>query len=222
MSFSLEYFTDCLISGLEFLPVTLGLGFIPLTLGTLAGTLVALARIFRIPVLAKFLEFAVPVLSAIPVMISLLILNLLYITLGNNTQLGTYLIAYLALFLKESASISESIRGAFLSIPRVQYEAAYASGLSTSQALRKIVIPQMVPVALPGITGNVVGGMKNTSIVLAVGITDVLNGATIPCAETYSYIEGYIAAAVIYWALNGIIQQVLVVIERRLRKGGLA
>ena len=63
-----------------------------------------------------------------------------------------------------------------------------------------------------------VGAIKNSSIVFAIGVTEVLNGATIPCGTTYSYLEGYVAAAIIYWILNIIAENLLRLAEKRSAK----
>ena len=53
---------------------------------------------------------------------------------------------------------------------------------------------------------------------MVLGIVDVLNGSTIPCADTYSYVEGYVAAAIIYWAVNAIVETGLVRLEKHFAK----
>jgi L-cystine transport system permease protein len=53
---------------------------------------------------------------------------------------------------------------------------------------------------------------------MVLGIVDVLNGAAIPCADTYSYVEGYVAAAIIYWAINAVVETLLVRLENYFAK----
>ncbi|MBQ9280796.1 MAG: amino acid ABC transporter permease [Treponema sp.] len=218
MKFSFEYLWKCLLSGVVFIPVTLKLALIPLAIALVLGTLIALARIFKIPVVEKVFKIFVAIYSGIPVMVTLLIFHLIYLSCFKPGKNGTMLLAYFTFTLGRTIIVSESVRGAFLSIPKGQYEAAYACGLSTFQTLRKIVIPQMIPVALPTLTNNTLGSIKNTSIVMVLGIVDVLNGSTIPCADTYSYVEGYVAAAIIYWAVNAVVEFLLVRLEKHLAK----
>ena len=218
MKFSFEYLWKCLLSGVVFIPVTLKLALIPLAIALVLGTLIALARIFKIPVVEKVFKIFVAIYSGIPVMVTLLIFHLIYLSCFKPGKNGTMLLAYFTFTLGRTIIVSESVRGAFLSIPKGQYEAAYACGLSTFQTLRNIVIPQMIPVALPTLTNNTLGSIKNTSIVMVLGIVDVLNGSTIPCADTYSYVEGYVAAAIIYWAVNAVVEFLLVRLEKHLAK----
>ncbi len=218
MKFSFEYLWKCLLSGVVYIPITLKLALIPFAIGLVLGTLIALARVFKVPVVEKVFKAFVAVYSGIPLMITLLIFHLIYLSCFKPGKNGTILLAYFTFALSRTIILSETVRGAFLSIPKGQYEAAFSCGLSTFQTLRKIIIPQMIPVALPNLTNNTLGSIKNTSIVLVLGIVDVLNGSTIPCADTYSYVEGYVAAAIIYWAINAVVEAGLVRLENYLSK----
>ena len=218
MKFSFEYLWKCLLSGVVYIPVTLRLALIPLFIALFLGTLIALARIFKVPVVEKVFKVFVAVYSGIPLMITLLIFHLIYLSCFKPGKNGTMMLAYFTFTLSRTILVSESVRGAFLSIPKGQYEAAFSCGFSTFQTLRKIIIPQVIPVALPNLTNNTLGAIKNTSIVLVLGLVDVLNGSTIPCADTYSYVEGYVAAAIIYWAINAVVEFFLVRLEKYFSK----
>ncbi len=218
MKFSFEYLWKCLLSGVVYIPITLKLALIPFAIGLVLGTLIALARVFKVPVVEKVFKAFVAVYSGIPLMITLLIFHLIYLSCFKPGKNGTILLAYFTFTLSRTIILSETVRGAFLAIPKGQYEASFSCGLSTFQTLRKIIIPQMIPVALPNLTNNTLGSIKNTSIVLVLGIVDVLNGSTIPCADTYSYVEGYVAAAIIYWAINAVVEAGLVRLEKYLSK----
>ena len=218
MKFSFEYLWKCILSGIIYIPVTLKLALIPLFIALILGTLIALARIFKVPVIDKFFKIFVAVYSGIPLTITMLILHLIYLNLFKPGKNGIMLLAYFTFAIGRTIVVSESIRGAFLAIPKGQYEAAYACGFSTFKTLKTIIIPQVIPIALPALTNNTLGSIKNTSIVMVLGIVDVLNGAAIPCADTYSYVEGYVAAAIIYWAINAVVETLLVRLEKYFAK----
>lgn len=218
MKFSFEYLWKCILSGIIYIPVTLKLALIPLFIALILGTLIALARIFKVPVIDKFFKIFVAVYSGIPLTITMLILHLIYLNLFKPGKNGIMLLAYFTFAIGRTIVVSESIRGAFLAIPKGQYEAAYACGFSTFKTLKTIIIPQVIPIALPALTNNTLGSIKNTSIVMVLGIVDVLNGAAIPCADTYSYVEGYVAAAIIYWAINAVVETLLVRLENYFAK----
>ncbi len=218
MTFNLLYLADCLKSGISYIHVSLLLAIIPLAIGTMLGTVIALIRIFRIPFLARLFDIFIPIYNGIPVIVSLFIYNLIYLIYFKSSVSGVINVALFTFSMGQTTHLSESIRAAFLAIPKGQYEASYSAGLTTLQTLRRIIIPQVIPVMLPGFTNMTVGAIKNSSIVMAIGITEVLNGSTIPCANTYSFLEGYVAAAIIYWVLNIIAENILHFIEKHFIK----
>lgn len=220
MSFNLEYLKTSLFAALPYIPVTLGLAFFPLILGILIGFVVATVRVYRIPVISQILRFFVTFYSGIPDMVSLLLFNLIYITCFTPVAYGGIAVVLLTFTLDRIVYQSESIRSAYLSVPKGQYEAAYSVGLNEWQTLRRIIIPQIIPVALPPMTSHIVGAIKNTSIVMVVGVYDVMNAALKPCMDTYSFIEGYVAAAIIFWIINAFVEFILSKAEKSFQLRG--
>ena len=222
MSFNLSYLWDCLVSGAQYIHISLLLALVPLAVGTVFGTLIALSRIFHVRFVARFFDIVIPIYNGVPVIVTLFIYNLVYLIYCKPSTGGIMYVALFTFCLGDTMRLAETIRGAFLSVPKGQYEACYSTGLTVFQALRRVIIPQVIPAAIPPFTNMTVGAIKNSSIVLAIGITDVLNGATMPCANTYSFLEGYVAAAIIYWILNIIAENLFKLAERHsLRyKGG--
>jgi L-cystine transport system permease protein len=220
MNIQLPDLIASLKSGIYYLPATIILSFVPLAAGLIFGTLIALVQVFKVPVLNKIFAVFVSIYSGIPSVVALLVYNLLYMTQFNKVMafFGSRLTVrdvnpiYVALFTFSLSSIvlmSETIRGAFLSIDEGQFEAGHSVGLTTRQILQRIILPQVVPVILPPLTNHVVGSVKNTSVVMTIGVMDVLNGAIVPAETTYRFLEGYIAAAIIYWAVNVLLEFLL-------------
>ncbi|MBP5402754.1 MAG: ABC transporter permease subunit [Treponema sp.] len=218
MSFSFSYLIECLSYGIKYIHISLLLAFLPLSIGTIFGTLIAISRIFKVPALSHFFSIFIPIYNGIPGIVSLFIYNLIYLLFFKPTVTGVIWVAIFTFSLGQTTHLSESIRGAFLAIPKGQYEACSSIGLTTFQSLKRIIIPQVIPVIIPSFTNMTVGAIKNSSIVFAIGVTEVLNGATIPCGTTYSYLEGYVAAAIIYWILNIIAENLLRIAEKKTAK----
>ena len=218
MSFNVSYLIECLLSGIKYIHISLLLAFVPLVIGTIFGTIIALTRIFKVRIAGRFFSIFVPIYNGVPAIVSLFIFNLIYLLFFKPTVTGVIWVALFTFSLGQTTHLSESIRGAFLAIQKGQYEACYSVGLTTFQTLQRIIIPQVIPVVLPSFTNMTVGAIKNSSIVFAIGVTEVLNGATIPCGTTYSYLEGYVAAAIIYWILNIIAENLLRLVEKRSAK----
>lgn len=217
MLFNLSFFKTSLITAIPYIPVTLALAAVPLIFGLFFGIIIATVRIYRVPVLSEIFHFFVTFYSGIPNMVALLLFNLIYITRFTPVENGGLIVVLIVFTLDRVVYLSETIRSAYLSVPKGQYEAAYSVGMTELQTLRKIIIPQMIPVALPSMTSHIVGAIKNTSIVMVVGVYDVLNSALKPCMDTYSFIEGYIAAAVIFWVINAFVEFVFSKFEKKLK-----
>lgn len=229
MSFNTEHFFESLLYGIRYFPNTLRLVFIPLSIGLILGTFIALVRVYKVPVFGRLLAVFVTVYQGVPIVVALMIYNLVFMMKFNDmaaflhirknvSQVDNIWVGIFALSLGAICSISEAIRGALLSIDKGQDEAGYSVGLTTVQTVRRIVIPQMIPVAIPMLINNVVGLIKASSIVMAIGIIEIVAGATIPSSRTYSFFEGYVAAAVIYWGFTVIIEYLAGVLKRHTGK----
>ena len=217
MNFNLAHFNESLVYGLKYLPNTLRLVFVPLAIGLILGTVIALVRVYKVPVIGRLLAVFVTVYQGVPIVVALMIYNLVFMLKFNDlasllhlkksiSDVDNIWVGIFALSLMANCSISEAVRGALLSIDNGQNEAGYSVGLTTIQTMKRIIIPQMIPVAIPMLTNNVVGLIKGSSVVMAIGIVEIVAGATIPSSRTYSFFEGYVAAAIIYWVLTIVIE----------------
>jgi L-cystine transport system permease protein len=226
VEFNFQYFLESLQYGFYYLPVTVKLTLISYFIGIVGGLIIAVIRTYQIPVLSQLFAILVTIYQGIPMVVAILIYNLIFLTSFNSFAAALHLnitladvdavvVGYFTLSLYCITVISETFRGAFKSISQIQYEAGYSIGLTKIQTLRRIIIPQVLPVAMPGLTNNMVGTIKGTALVSAVGIVEVMAGSVIPCGVTYSYMEGYAAAAVIYWIFSEIMGVVLRIIEKR-------
>ncbi len=229
MKFNIENFKESLVSGLTYLPNTLKLVFIPLIIGVLLGTVVALVRVYKVPVINKLLAVFVTIYQGIPIVVALMLYNLIFMLKFNDITKALHInmtvsdvdniwVGIFALTITAICSISESIRGALLSVDKGQDEAGYSVGLTKVQTIRRIILPQMVPIAIPMLINNVVGLIKASSVVMAIGIIEIVAGSIIPSSRTYSFFEGYVAAAVIYWVFTIIIEYLADILKRHTGK----
>lgn len=225
MEFRFDYLADSLKYGFMYLPVTAKLALLSYAVGIALGLVIAIIRNYKIPILTQLFAAFVAVYQGVPAMVALLIYNLLFITCFNDVaaffhskltlaDVNAICVGYFTLSLFCIVHVSETFRGALKSIPANQYEAGYSVGLTKIQTLRRIIIPQMIPVAMPGLINNMVGTIKATALVSAVGIVEVMQGSIIPCGITYSYMEGYAAAAIVYWIFSEVIGRMMRLLEK--------
>jgi histidine transport system permease protein len=113
------------------------------------------------------------------------------------------------------AYFTETFRGAFLSVPRGQIEAGVAFGMTRPQIFRRILFPQMMRFALPGIGNNWQVLVKATALVSIIGLADVVKAAQDAGKGTLQFFQFTIIAAAIYLAITTISNLVLIWLERR-------
>jgi cystine transport system permease protein len=124
----------------------------------------------------------------------------------------------LALSLNAGAYLSESLRGAILSIGQGQWRASYSLGLGYAQTLRFIVLPQALRVAVPSMSNTLISLIKDTSLVSVITMTELMLATKEVIATTFRPLPLYIAAALIYWMLSLVFEQLQRKAERRLNR----
>lgn len=147
------------------------------------------------------------------------LLVLFFIYFGLSAFLGSLFHHYIeispftagvvALSLIFGAYAAEVFRGAFLAIERGQIEAGEALGLSRSQILYAIKIPQSWRHAIPGLGNLWLVLLKDTAIVTLIGLTDMMNAAKTAASTTHQPFTFYMIAAVIYLMITSLSQQII-------------
>jgi general L-amino acid transport system permease protein len=169
------------------------------------GVLLALGRRSELPLLrvacATWIEFW----RSVPALVVLFVAIIMFpLFMPENVEIDKLLRALFALTILMSAYLAEAVRGALQSIGRGQYEAAEALGLGYWQRTALVVLPQALPVALPQITSNFIGLFKETTVLLVIGLFDLL-GMVQSAASDPSWLSqgvsatGYCFAAAFFW-----------------------
>ncbi len=148
-----------------------------------------------------------------------LLLQLFLIYFGL-VQIGIDLPAFVAgvigLGLHFAVYNSELIQTSILAVDKGQMEAARTVGLSRSQALRKVVIPQAVRDVIPPIGNNMIALLKDSALVSVIGVSELTLSAQLAIGRTYRPFEFYVMAAVVYYIINLGMEAVQRRIERRI------
>ena len=127
----------------------------------------------------------------------------------------------ISLSLLYSATLAEIIRSAYLALGRQQYEAALSIGLTPAQAVRRVMLPQGLVVALPNLGNSLISLFKEGSLAFTIGLIDMMGAGNLIISRNYGAysLETYLALAVIYWTLTLIIEQVFLRLEKHYSKG---
>ncbi|MDN5377707.1 MAG: ral L-amino acid transport system permease protein, partial [Sulfurospirillum sp.] len=111
--------------------------------------------------------------------------------------------ALIGITLFQAAYVAEIIRGGLQSIPKGQYEAADAVGLSYWQKMLLVILPQALKVAIPNLVGAFISLFQDTTLVLIIGLFDLLAMVRITAADS-SWLgmetEGYVFVTIVFWA----------------------
>jgi cystine transport system permease protein len=113
----------------------------------------------------------------------------------------------LALSLNAGAYLSESLRGAMLSVAKGQWSASYSLGMGYGQTLRHVIMPQALRVAVPSMSNTLISLIKDTSLVSVITMTELMLSTKEVIAATFRPLPLYLAAAAIYWVLSLLFEQ---------------
>lgn len=208
MPFDIEASVRFFVASLPSLPISLLLAIVSVLLGLPLACLIALAMQSG-GGRARAARAWIVTVRATPVVLILLLSYFLLPAMVESLAAAFDLpisasavplpaIVVVAFTLGITPSLAEAVRGALNSVPVGQLDAAYAVGMTRSQALTRILAPQTVPVLIPQVTNLLIGCFKATSLAFLVSVTDVLNAATMEAARTYQYSEAYAAVALLY------------------------
>ncbi|NLE14140.1 MAG: amino acid ABC transporter permease [Clostridiales bacterium] len=117
--------------------------------------------------------------------------------IGRYLVMDRFTAGCLAFALNYAAYFCEIFRGGLLSVDKGQYEAAKVLGLSRSQTMLRVILPQMVKVVLPATSNEAITLVKDTALVATIGITDLLHYAKSLVNSTQNVIP-YVVAAIFY------------------------
>jgi His/Glu/Gln/Arg/opine family amino acid ABC transporter permease subunit len=193
--------------------VTVTLSVIGILIGLPIGLGLALLRWANVPVAAKIVALYVSILRATP-MVTLLLL--LFFALPNiGVPINPVSAAILALVMNTSAFNCEVWRAALVNFPKDQYEAAQSVGMSAGLRFRRIVLPQIVRVSLPGLVNEMSLLIKVTPVLAVVGVVDITRAAVRIGAQTYEPLPPFLVAIALYAPIVFVLVSVQRWIERR-------
>ncbi len=208
----MEYLSSLLPFMLEGTSVTLQLFFLTLLIALPLGILMAVCRMSKFKPLNIFMQFYIWVFRGTPLLLQLLFL---YFGLGMiGINMDRFMAAVVGFILNYSAYLAEIYRSGIQSIDRGQYEAADVLGLNRWQTLTKIILPQMFKRVLPPISNEVINLIKDTALIYAIGISELLRVAKIAAVRDAIFVP-FIVAAVFYLIMTAVIQQTFKWMESR-------
>lgn len=204
------------------------LGYVPLTLfmavagmfcALILASLMAVERVIKVPVLDWLVMLFISFFRGTPLLVQLF---LFYYGLPQVfsllAQINGVTAAIMGLTLHFSAYMAEAIRAAIIGVDRSQWEAAQSIGMTQTQMMRRIVLPQAARIAAPTLVNYFIDMIKGTSLAFTLGVTEMMGAAQKEAAGSFLYFEAFLVVALIYWAMVELLSQGQKVLETHLNK----
>jgi len=191
-------------------------------IGLLLGIVLALIRIYKIPLLSQLATLYISFNRGTPMIVQLFIVyfGLPSFLLGIGININRWDKLYFVIItygLNAAAFMSEIIRASIISVDIGQTEASYSVGMTRIQTFSRIVAPQALLIALPNLGTSFLGLLQDTSLAFTIGIIDVMGKAQSIGATTYHSIEAYIGAAIIFLVLGTLLEKAFTIIEKKVK-----
>lgn len=213
---------------LEGAVLTVEAAFAGLALSLVLGLLGAFAKLSRLAPLRMLAAAYTTLIRGVPDLVLMLLvffggqmlMNDLAERLGiGHVDVGPFAAGVLTLGVIYGAYMTETFRGAILAVPRGQLEAARAFGMRPALAYRRILLPQMLRHALPGLGNNWLVLLKATALLSVLGLDDMVRKAALAAGATRQPFTFYLAVALVFLALTTVSTLALAALERHARRG---
>ena len=219
------FFTS-LLSGLGWtLTTALCAWTIALVLGIVVGTLRTTSNKWVVRVGNLYVE----IFRNIPLLVQMLLWyfvlpELLPTALGDAVKQmpnSPFFTAVVCLSFYTSVRIAEQVKAGILSLPRGQGMAGRALGLTVAQTYRYVLLPQALRIILPPLTSDFLNIIKNTSVALTIGLTELTARTRAMESHTFQVFEAFTAASIIYIIVNVTVGQLMRMLETKIAVPGL-
>ncbi|MFS0690026.1 amino acid ABC transporter permease [Sporosarcina sp. Marseille-Q4943] len=179
--------------------MTIFLAVLSILFALIIGFLTALIRIVKIKVLYQIASAYVSIIRGTPLLVQIFVIYYGLPQIGIS--LDPISSGILALSLNAGAYLSESFRASILAVDKGQMEASLSMGMTYWQALRRIILPQSLRIAIPTLSNSFIVLIKDTSLVSVITVTELLQMSSLVIAKTFEPLTIYLIAAAIYWVI---------------------
>ena len=211
----IDSFPKILLPGLK---MTIPLTVIAFALAMVIATVVALVQFAHVKVLTQIARFYIWVVRGTPLLVQL------FVVFYGLPNLGVYMDAFpaavLVFSINEGAYCAETMRGALESVPVGQIEAGYCVGMSYTQIMRRIVLPQALRTAFPPLSNSLISMVKDTSLAANITVMEMFMATQRIVARTYEPLALYLEVALIYLIFSTLLTWLQRWGEKRLTVGG--
>lgn len=196
---------------------TLKLTVIAVFLGAILGMVVAMLKMNKYAIIRFLISIYIEIIRGTPILLQLYLFVFGLPSLFPALQLDKFTWVAIALCINSSAYVSEVFRSGIQSVDKGQSEAARSLGLTSSQTMIKIVIPQAVRNILPALGNEFIMILKETSLASTFFIGDIMTSYLKVKGVTYLAFEGLIIAGALYFCLTFPLSKIVAYFEKRMK-----
>ncbi|WP_100404104.1 amino acid ABC transporter permease [Bacillus sp. FJAT-42315] len=226
MDTSIHQWSDLFQQVLARLPITIWMLVASLILGLAFGTLMAIIRIRKVPILHQLVTIFISFTRCTPLLVQLFLMYFglpqLLMAFGIYiNDLAPLIFAIATFSLHISAYLSETIRSAYIAVGDDQLEACYSVGMTYSQALRRVILPQAFVISLPNMGNTIIELLKDTALAFTIGVVDIMGQVRLIIGNNYGLgmFQVYVVISIVYWGTCAFIEISIYQLEQRLIKG---
>ena len=206
--------------------VTIIISILVVFLGTILGVLLAFAQRSKIKPLVWFANLYIWVFRGTPMMVQIMIAFALMHISAPTIQIGildvdlTRLIpGIIIISMNSGAYVSETVRAGINAVPKGQLEAAYSLGIRPKNTMRYVILPQAIRNILPALGNEFITIIKDSSLLSAIGVMELWNGATTVATTTYLPLTPLLFAAFYYLIMTSVLTVALKAFENYIGQG---
>jgi polar amino acid transport system permease protein len=196
---------------------TLEVTVLSIVFALFVGLFAGIGRISRITIINRIATVYVEVIRGIPLLVQIFYI---YYALAKIVALPDITSAVIAMTVCYGAYLAEIFRAGIQSIPKGQMEAAIALGLTRSQALGRIILPQTVRIVLPPLGNEFIALLKDSSLVSILAVSDLLRRGREFAATYLDYFPPLTVVALVYLVMTLFFSKLVAIMEERLRRSG--
>lgn len=204
------------ISFLEVTTITISITAVSLVIATVIGLVFAFFKVSNIWILEKLADLYIFIVRGLPLIV---LIMFLYYGISSVIVLSDFVAGAVALGIHSGAYLAEIFRGAIQSVDRGQNEAARSLGMTAPLTMSTIILPQAFKRAIPALGNQFIIGLKDSSLVAYIAVTELFSHALTASAENYMPFETYLVVGFYYLALVLIFTLLLNYVEKRLDTG---
>lgn len=193
---------------------TIGITLSAATLSFFGGILLAVIALYAPAVIRWPFKVFAWLFMGTPLLLQLFLIYFGLIQIGID--LPAFVAGVIGLGLHFAVYNSDIIQAGIRAVDQGQYEGARTLGLSQTQTIRKIVVPQAVRAVVPPIGNNMIALLKDSALVSVIGVTELTLSSQLAISKTFRPFEFYLAAAACYYLINLALEAGLRRIERRI------